>query len=251
MALMVPQTRGNGALDLFNNAQARFFNRALLVELGAHRPVSQKSEMSRAEWATTHRWACQASERPRSTGGVRPAPRRPATRQEWMAVPRGTPEAPCTVGATFPQMPSRGVAGGTRRRGANVTLQDDRPSSAASHRQVVTRREKYERAEAYPSSLKARLLRVKAEEMEEQLRLQDELRSASRFCTDRRLMQKQMGATALYVPEATLQRSPRVQESSRQQLASNPHRHTTVVPTSMPFSPLRAHTAGPQRGWLV
>ncbi len=248
MALMVPQTRGNGALDLFNNAQARFFNRALLVELGAHRPVSQKSEMSRAEWATTYRWA-QPSQQPRTTGGVRPAPRRPATRAEWMEVPRGTPESPCTVGAAFPQMPSRGDAG--TWRGRAEAPQDDRPGTAGSYRRVVGRREKYERPEACPSSLKERLFRVRAEELEERQRLQDELRSASRFCADRRTMQKQMGATALYVPEATLQRTPRVQESARQQLTSNCDRNLTVSPTSMPFSPLRAHTAGPQRGWLI
>lgn len=51
--MMVPQTRGNGALDLFNNQQARFFQRAVMVELGAHSPLCQQA-MSRRDWAAKH-----------------------------------------------------------------------------------------------------------------------------------------------------------------------------------------------------
>lgn len=228
MAQMVPQTRGNGALDLFNiqqvrvllspsyapsrslalvhthtsPMQARFFNRTLLVELGAHRPLSQMSEMSRAEWATTHRWA--QSTRPRSESGVRLAARsRPATREEWMAVPRGTPQAPSPIGAAFPQVPHRGDSVAWRADAQRHTetyrdtgAQPERPDTASSHRQVVRRREKYEHPEAFPRSLQERLRRVRAEEVAERQRLQDELRSANRCFADRRLVQK-MGVAGL------------------------------------------------------
>ena len=147
-------------------------------------------------------------------------------------MPRGTAQAPSFVGAAFPQMPSRGnTASPHARTGA---APPDRPDSASSHREVVGRREKYVRPQPYPSSLKQRLLQLKAEEMEERQRLQECLRSSSRFCLDRRLMQKEMGVTALYAPEAALQGKG------------------SVMPRSKTASPsFGARTTRPRGGWLV
>lgn len=210
--------------------------------------------------STTSVWGFGMTERPvvvwsstartaESGESVRPATTPVPIRDQWMAVPRGTPEAPSPVGAAFPQVPSRGEA--ATQRGGPVPRYDNRPGTTGSYRRVLERREKYQRPETHPSSLKERILRLEAEEAQARQQFQEDLESSSRFCTDRRKMQKNLGATALYVPEATLLRAPKLQESNRQQLAMNPHRRTSVVPASMPFSPLRTHRAGPQRGWLV
>ena len=121
-----------------------------------------------------------------------------------MAVPRGTPQAPSPIGAAFPQVPHRGDSQRHAERHrerhtethGHTGAQPERPDTAGSHRQVVRRREKYEHPEAFPSSLQERLRRVRAEEMEERQRLQDELRGANRCFADRRMVQR-MGVAGL------------------------------------------------------
>jgi hypothetical protein len=227
MALLVPQTRGNGALDLFNNQQARFFNRMLLVELGAHRPVSQHANMSREKWATTHSWSQEAMRTPTPDGRHSRARSRPLSRaqarDQWMAVPRGTPDAPSPIGAAFPQMPSRGEAATSRGGAVTRYGQEDgqRPGTADSHRQVIERREKYQRPAAYAGSLKERIEKARKEEKMEQEKLVQELNSSSRFSAARISMQKNIGATQLYAPDATLLRTSTMQGSGRQTLPSS------------------------------
>ena len=254
---MVPQTRGNGALDLFNNQQARFFNRMLLVELGAQRPVRQQADVTRQQWATTHSWAAPSpspgysSTRPRSI----PAG---TMRDQWMSVPRGTPEAPSAIGATFPQMPSRGEA--ATARGGSVFRHGrgspgGRPGTADSQdstRIIIEDRETYRRKPAFPRSLREKLERARAEEDEERQKLQAELHESSRFNRERLYMQKKMGATQVYIPEDTMQsRTPGAQGSSQQMAMNGGSQPTAVKQQTMPFAPLRNHRASAQRGWIV
>ena len=60
-----------GALDLFNVPQARFFNRSLLVELGAQRPIHNIADQTSSDWAQTQPWGRRSKRSSRRWRGLR------------------------------------------------------------------------------------------------------------------------------------------------------------------------------------
>ena len=244
-----------GALDLFNVPQARFFNRSLLVELGAQRPIHNIADQTSSDWARTQPWGRRT---PTPTADARSRPRTAssaAMRRAWM-----DPAATC-----FPQTSHRERSWQrpehTRSSAHTQLIAQSRPHSAISHASSGLATPQRRPASAAPAArtnaeaLAEALRKVREEEqaVREKLVVQDRL--AMEAVKARRESERSEGASDVYTPNASL-RSASLRLARRGRPSTAP---TMARSTRVPNTPNRS-TAGmlraagsvvPQRGWIV